>query len=254
MTTTEYRAHPGVNFSTLKHILRSPADYQAALYSPHKETPALLFGTLAHSSILEGKAVIEIATSKPPGLNLATKEGKEWKAGQTLPIIDTEAVLALRGMHEAVEANPHARHVLSQCQDRETPILGSLRGVECKALLDAHGTDGVDWCIVDLKTTDDASPDAFARSVAKYHYDMQAAFYSQLLAQVHQIETRPYWLWLAVQKTAPYTCAVYSANEWIAGGDDKVETALDRLKECRESGQWPQPYGGITELPKPRYA
>jgi len=255
MKISEYRAHPAVNFSTLKAILKSPAHYQAALAEDRTETPAMLLGTIAHSIILEGHLLCEMAAVKPDGLSLATKEGKAWKAQfGHLPIISADDAAALVGMADSVAANPHAVAILRGCQNRETPILANVRGIECKGLLDAVGTDGLEWVIADLKTTDDASPEAFARKVANYHYDLQAALYKAILAQHHQIETEPSFYWIAVEKTAPYTCAVYDSSDWIVSGERKLETALETLKECRASGKWPQPYGGINLLTRPAWA
>ena len=255
MNLKEYRAHDAVNFSTLKSILKSPAHYQAALAEDRKETPAMLMGTLAHSMILEGHSLREIAAIKPAFMSLATKEGKAWKSEfGHLPIVSTDDALSLEGMAESVRSNPHAAAMLAGCQHRETPIRATIRNVECKGLIDAAGTDGVDWVILDLKTTDDASPEAFARKVANYHYDMQAALYKQLLATHHQIETEPTFYWLVVEKTAPYTCAVYDSSDWITSGEDKLERALETLKDCRKSNLWPKPFGGINLLIRPSWA
>ena len=255
MTTSEYRQHPACNFSSLKHLLKSPAHYQAALQERVEETPAMRLGTLVHAMVLEDKEPTELYAIKPPGLNLATKEGKEWKAAQTLEIMSYDDLIAALEMKNSIIQNPHAKHALAQCPIRETPIIETIFDVPCKALLDAHGSDGNGaWAILDIKTTDDASPDGFGRKVANYHYDFQASFYSAILAQHHQLETRPFWMWIAVEKTAPYTCAVYAAAEWEESGDLKMERILRDWKTCTESDNWPQPFGGINQLPKPKWA
>lgn len=257
MNTQEYRKHKAVNFSSLKHILRSPAHYRAAIEGPIEQSHAMLLGTLTHAVALEGKDLLEMVAIKPPGMNLTTKEGKAWKAeNEGRQIIDWDDVSDIQGMANSVRNHPYASHILKQCQHRETPILASLKGVECKALLDAHGTDGKEWVVVDLKTTDDASPDAFARKVANLHYDFQASFYSSLLAQAEQIEERPFWFWIAVEKTAPYTCAVYTSEEWLDSGDEKMMRALDLYKQCSASGDWHGPEWAkeTYKLPKPKWA
>lgn len=256
MTTQEYRSADSVNFSSLKSILDSPAHYIAAITKKREETKAMLLGTLTHSCVLEGKMLNEIAAIKPDGLSLATKDGKEWKAfheERKLPIISDQEAEDISGMVASIRLNPHAAAMLNACFHRETPVFSNLRGVNCKCLIDAHGTDGKDWVICDLKTTDDASPDAFSRKVANYHYDMQAAMYCDILARQNQAEEQPQWFWLAVEKTAPYTSVVYSSNEWMQSGADKLEKALEIYKECKRAGQWPQPYSGINELPKPKW-
>lgn len=255
MTAAEYRAADAVNFSSVKHILTSPAHYRAALEEDRKETPAMIMGTMTHSVILEGMPLSKVCAIKPPDLSLATKEGKAWKAENAgKPIISDGDAEAIVGMAQAVAANPHAMAMLKACPDRETPLFANLAGVECKALIDAYGTDGHEWVVCDLKTTDDASPDAFSRKVMGLHYDMQAAFYCEILARNYQIENPPHFFWIAVEKTAPFTCAVYSAIEWMETGEEKVRRALETMKECRASGEWPQPWSGINILKQPAWA
>lgn len=256
MTLSEYRAHPACNFSSLKHLLVSPAHYQAALNEKRKPTRDMIIGTLVHSVVLEGKGLQEVAAIKRDGLRMDSKEGKafEESVAKGKEIISLQEALQISGMAKSIFGNPHAAHMLGQCQHRETPILANVLGVECKALTDAHGTDGEEWWIFDLKTTDDVSPDAFGRKVASLHYDMQASLYQAVLSQREQIETRPFFAWIAVEKTAPFTCAVYSAAEWETSGDEKMERVLRDWKECTESGEWPQPWQGINILPKPRWA
>lgn len=254
MTREQYRAADAVNFSSLKHILISPAHYQAALAAPREETRAMLLGTLTHSVVLEGGTLADVAV-KPENLSLATKDGKVWKESiGDKPIISLQEASDIAGMAASIAANPHAAHLLKQCQQRETPLFANLQGVNCKALLDGLGCNGPEYVILDLKTTDDASPEAFGRKVANLHYDMQAAFYSAILAANEQAEERPYWVWIAVEKTAPYTCVVYSANEWMETGEAKMMRALKSYAECKASGNWPQPWQGIQELPKPKWA
>jgi len=191
---------------------------------------------------------------KPDGLSLATKEGKAWKESQTLDTIGQDDADAAQGMYDSIMANVHAAHILSISPERETPLFANIRGVPCKALLDAHGTDGEEWWIADLKTTDDASPTAFWRSVEKYHYDLQAEMYCEILSRHHQIESRPYWLWIVVQKTPPYTCVVYDRTGYNESGEAKLERVLASFKECTASGEWPQPWQGINQLPKQKWA
>lgn len=256
MTETQYRAHPALNFSSAKHLLTSPAHFKAAIEEKQEPTKAMEIGTLIHAIALERKNLTQLANFKPEGLNLATKEGKEWKAqvDPSKPILSADDVLMIGGMNKSILENLHAQALLDGCQMRETPIVASLKGAACKGLIDAAGTDGVDWCIVDLKTTQDASPSAFARAVATHHYDMQAAWYSALVGQVYQIEEQPDFFWIVVEKEPPYTCVVYSALHWIGGGNEKMERALDLFNECSLSGNWPQPHRGIINLEKPAWA
>ena len=256
MTTEEYRAHPALNFSSAKHLLKSPADFKAAQAEKREPTKAMELGTLIHAIALEGKNLTSMVNIRPEGVNLATKEGKAWKESvdPSKPIITGDDVEMIRGMNKSILENPHAQALLNGCQMLEMPLLASLKGIECKGLIDAAGTDGKDWVIADLKTTQDASPREFASTVAKHHYDLQAAWYSALLGQVHQIEEQPDFFWIVVEKTPPFTCIVYSATNWITGGNDKLERVLDTYRECEAAKSWPQPHRGIINLEKPAWA
>lgn len=254
MSVEGYRASSKLNFSLAKHLLKSPAHFKAAQDEEREETDAMRIGTLAHAMILEGKDLRDFYAIKPAGMSFATKEGKVWRDAQTLPILKEEDANMLPKAAQAIAENPHAAHILKQCQHRETAITGTIMGVPCKALLDCHGTDGVDWVIIDLKTTVDASPRGFAKAVANFHLDLQLAFYTTLLSNVHGLEKPPWFAWLPIEKTAPYVNSVYSAEEWMESGMRKLEYVIDKFKECTESGEWPMPYRGINRLECPSWA
>lgn len=254
MNVAEYRAHPALNFSLAKHLLDSPAHFKAAQDEEREETDAMRIGTLAHAMILEGKDLRDLYAIKPEGMSFATKEGKAWKAEQTLPILKEEDANMIPRAAQAIADHPEAAAVLAGCQWREKAIVGTMYGVECKALLDVCGTNGVQWVIADLKTCQDASPRSFAKDVANRHYDLQAVWYSTLLGIVEQLEIQPYWIWLALEKSAPFVNAVYTAESWIESGTSKLHKVLEIYRECTASDQWPMPFRGITKLERPVWA
>lgn len=254
MTVAEYRAHPALNFSLAKHLLKSPAHFKAAQDEEQEETDAMRIGTLAHAMILEGKDLRNLYAIKPAGMSFATKEGKEWKAAQTLPILKEEDSNMIPMAAQAIADNPHASHIMRQCQHRETPIIGTIMGVPCKALLDCHGTDGKEWVIDDLKTTQDVSPKGFAKAVINFDLDLQMVWYQTLLANNEGLENPPFWTWTAIEKTSPYVNSVYTGEEWTESGMRKLERVLDLYKVCTASGEWPMPYRGINKLERPSWA
>lgn len=251
MSVQEYRKAPALNFSLAKHLLKSPAHFKAAQDEEIEETDAMRIGTLAHAMILEGKDLRDLYAIKPVGMSFATKEGKEWKASQTLPILKEEDANMIPKAAQAIADNPHAAHFIKSCQYREMAIRGTIMGVECKALIDVCGYGEGGWAIGDLKTCQDASPRKFAYTVHDRDYDLQMVWYSTLLAQREGLEDMPYWNWFAIEKTAPFVNVVYTGHEWIESGMRKLETVIDRYKECTASGEWPMPYRGIQNLERP---
>jgi hypothetical protein len=115
--------------------------------------------------------------------------------------------------------------------------------VKCKGRLDFLSAAG---CIVDLKTTRDASPDAFGRSTLDLKYHVQAAMYVDGFKAVTKQEL-PYIL-LAVETTAPHVVQAYEVGGTeLEMGRQEYRRLLRVVHECRRSGRWPG--YALEELP-----
>jgi len=53
MRFADYAAAVGINFSTLKHMAKSPLHYRYAVENPPAETPAMLLGRATHTAVFE---------------------------------------------------------------------------------------------------------------------------------------------------------------------------------------------------------
>ena len=109
--------------------------------------------------------------------------------------------------------------------------------------------------IVDVKTCADASADTFARSIASFGYDLQAAFYQDGLKALTG-KALPFYF-IAVEKDGPHATAAYRASdEMIETGRAKYRGALQLLRWCRDNNRWPayQPNGEIETIELPRWA
>ena len=118
-------------------------------------------------------------------------------------------------------------------------------GMRCKCRPDWF--DGE--TIVDLKTCQDASPAGFAKAVAAFHYQLQAAHYlCGTLAKR--------FIFVAVEKSAPYAVGVYELDqEALVHGSIARHNALLRLQDCRAINSWPgYTDGGIQTLQLPGWA
>jgi len=84
-------------------------------------------------------------------------------------------------------------------------------------------------CIVDLKSTQDASENAFRRTVKMYEYNFQAAFY---LEAAHRTIGKFIndFIFIAIEKTPPYGLALYTLNELeIRMSKEKVGESIKKL-------------------------
>lgn len=256
MTREEYRAHPALNFSLAKHLLKSAAHFKAAQDEEQEETDAMRIGTWAHSMILEGKDLSGFYSIKPKAMSFSTKEGKAWRDAQTLPILKEEDAESVPAMAQSVADNPAARLMLQGCTERERPVFASLYGVDCKALLDFSGRKRDGRLVIgDMKTDLDASPRKFRKKAYEMHYDMQMAWYADLLAISEGEEEEPECYWIVPEKKAPWATAVYRASDRVLEvGRSKVLAALTLYRQCMKTGVWPKPYEGIYELDSPAWA
>jgi hypothetical protein len=247
-----YRQAPGVNISNLKLMGRSPAHYHARVTGPKQEpTPAMIFGTLLHRACLEPEKLAGSFVVKPEDMDFRSKAGKEWRDAQTAPIIDRGQATALTEAAAKVLAHPRASAVLAGAQ-KEVSVF-KRRSLTSDLLLKGR-LDGVTvdeqglTTIADIKTTDDASPDAFARAIAQWGYAQQAAFYMDLVGA-------SYFLFIAVEKAAPYEVAVYCLDEEsIALGRERNNRHLDLLELCLKTNEWAGYSQEIETITLPRWA
>ncbi len=256
LSFTGYCALPGVNHSTLERVRRSPAHAREEALHPKEPTAALALGHAFHVRLLEPhRFALEYTTG--PTINRRTKIGRSvWarfereNAGRFL-LKPEEAQLYDR-MAEAVLAHPVAAQLLAGrgaselafvWRDAETSLL-------CKGRVDRLGELGGWPFVVDVKSTRDASPQAFARSITAYGYHRQTAYYRAGLDALRPAARRA--TIIAVEKEPPYAVAVYElAERALEQGEREFRAALARYRECVESGIWPA-YGddlGLIDLP-----
>ena len=252
----QYHAAPGVSNSMLKHLARSPAHLQAYLENPPEQTPAMLFGQIVHQLLLEPDKPWTWAV-RPPGLDGRSREGREWKARVgNKPVLDHEEWLNVEGVVASMRTHPTARLALGNGKSEVSVFkpftLG--RSVLRKARIDfVNGGNA----LVDIKTTEDARPDAFSRTVFNMRYHVQAAYYLDIWNDsLPEGETpKASFVFIAVEKTPPFAVAVYDlAREAINAGRKEYIRLLQLYMECEEQGRWPAYNPDIQELNLPAWA
>jgi len=187
MEAAAYHSSAGISKHGLDLIRHAPSLYLHRKNNPEEQTPAMRWGTLAHTVILEPDKFDDEVFVLPP-CDRRTKEGKETyaqamreAAGRT--IITLDEAQQLEGMKDAFYADKACRNAVQNIEYVEASLywIDQVQDVQCRARMDAIRKDGV---IVDYKTTDNASPAAFLRSVMSFRYHVQAAFYLDSLKAV----------------------------------------------------------------------
>lgn len=258
-----------VNNGAISEVLRSPAHYLAWLRAKEsRDREAFRLGSAAHARILEPERfACEFVVApdfgplrKNDDAGVTTEQGKankirkaEWmaeRAGAT--IIDSAADEATMGMVESIARHPLASALLARSKSELTARWADpITGLPCKARADAF--DETRMVVVDVKTTADASPDAFRRSIASYGYHRQAAHY---LSGFHVLTgERVRFAFVAVEKEPPFAVAVYMISaEFRKVGRRHVVTAMRTIAECCAAGEFPAYPEKIQTLSPPRWA
>ena len=124
-------------------------------------------------------------------------------------------------------------------------------GLQCKCRPDWLTDDGS--LIIDLKTTEDASPKGFEKSVGNWRYHVQAAWYLHGIEQASG--TRPdQFIFICVEKKPPYAVAVYAADpEMIEIGWQQAQRDLEVLATCKAANAWPGYSDQIETISLPRW-
>jgi hypothetical protein len=256
MPASRYHAAQGVSNSMLRHLARSPGHLQAYLEQSEEQAPAMLFGQIVHQLLLEPDQPWSWAV-RPPGLDGRSKEGKEWKARVgDKPVLDHQDWLHVEGVVSSVRCHPTARLALGAGKPEVSIFKAFHLGgtVLRKARIDFVNEGNA---LVDIKTLEDARPEAFARQMVNLRYHVQAAYYldawnDSLPAGVNPKEA---FVFIAVEKQPPYAVAVYDlARDAINAGRGEYIRLLQLYMECERQGEWPSYNPDIQEINLPAWA
>lgn len=165
----------------------------------------------------------------------STREARQFiadaRAANAVALKPTEFAQA-QDMAAAVLAHPRAAETLTGTPELSGFAATPLGWLRCR--WDMHTDAGG----VDLKTTTDASPAAFAKRAVDYGYALQDAIYrwvDRLLGT-----PRPEFVFVQVEKEAPYLCSfVELSGELRAYGDDQAQAALELWHKCLAADTWP---------------
>lgn len=259
MTSETYHGIDACSSSRLKLLKRSPAHCKESIDNPNAhQTPALILGGAIHCAVLEPELFASRYVVRPSfGRTKAELEVKAaWEAAnctsQTISQDDQALCFKLRDL---LMAHKLAGPIFKKQSNTEISGIwvDGLTGILCKLRSDSVSEKLS--LVVDLKTTEDASPRAFSKAIFDYGYHRQGAWYLDGWKALG-VEYRHYCI-IAVEKKPPHGIAVYRLNtegKAIALGR-KENTALKiRYANCLNSGQWPSYPEVITDIELPAWA
>lgn len=249
-----YFSNRALSKSAIDLLLECPAMYKAWLDGDdeEKDSTALRFGSLTHLLTLQPEQFDSQYAIQE--LSLATKEGKAWKASlpDNVELVKAGDYEKAQLMAEAVRDHPQAK-MLFQNYVAEEAIYWTLDGVPCKAKPDMVCELNGRRYIADLKTTDSANPESIRKSIAKWGYHRQAAWYLSGMEAIGKPCDE--FIFIFVDKKSPYLVTMCTLDEEaLAQGMQECLRAVETLKECQASNVWPCYTREIITLGLPKWA
>ena len=251
---SEYRSWDAINQTKLGLLKRSPAHFKHMSEQEDKITEAFTIGQAVHTACLEPDKMDRYAVA--PDCDKRTKAGKEMYQSwlETVgdkTIIDTDTYALSLAISKSVREHKTASKLLvggvPELSLLWEPLTFNLR---CKARLDLFNP--TDRFIVDIKTTDQADRFSFTRSIFKYGYARQAAWYLDGAKQLGY--TVDHFVWIVVEKTAPYGIQIFRLEDKdLALSHQENQDLLKLYQFCRSNDQWPGYPEQVQDISLPQF-
>jgi len=255
----DYHAWDAAHATGLKRFEKSAAHAREAMLHPPEPTAALDVGDALHAAVLEPvRFATEYAVA--PKLDRRRKaDREEWEQFEAshpgaVVLKENEGEM-IAGMAASVRAHETAARLIGAPGVVELSAFwfDAETKMPCKLRADRF-TSFAGWpCIVDLKSTKDASPRGFPREATTYGYHVQAAWYLDGLNAIERAERR--FLFIAVEKEPPYAAAVYELDVVsLEAGRTQARRYLLAWSKARKDNLWPGYPAGLTTLTLPPWA
>jgi hypothetical protein len=262
-----YHGQTAISASSFKTFIKSPYLFfkrHIERSCPQEETAAMRIGSATHEFILEPEKFEAHYKVLPDDFNGRTKEGKaeidaiEASGKVAMRASEFEDILAMR---DGVLSNKTAAVLLSSgeaeiswrtkykdltLQSRTDWFIESATPEQVSELI-KYGIDikAGQPVIVDLKTTAELDAwfrDNYGNAIHQYGYQLQLAFYLQVVNKVRKEQGKEivrHFLFIVVEKSAPYDCAVVVLDEaTFALAQTQTKHHLKRMVACLANNDW----------------
>jgi hypothetical protein len=249
----EYARIDAVNYSSLKHMMRSPKHYRWHKDHPMPPTEPMKLGAATHTVMLEPERAGDFAVYD------GIRRGKEWDAfcadHGDKQILTVAQMKGLVSMSVAIRQSPLAMKYLGAPGASEVTIVWRDKAshIDCKGRVDKLATIDGRRIIVDLKSCRDARPFKFGNEAYRLGYHIQDALYRgglyYLTGELLDVVK------IAIENVPPYDVVVYEVpDEVLQKGHDDYAFLVKTLQECDRLNEWPGAYEQMQQLSLPTYA
>ena len=226
-----------VSNSILNYLSNNSPEYcRYMMDNPQPATSAMKFGSALHMNVLQPEEFNKHYAIAPK-FDKRTKQGKQDAAefannnmfktvlsGKDYDLIE---MLTLKLMKDSdaktLLTNGLKEHIIAWHNEEYD--------IKCRGMLDVYRPD--QNIIVDLKTTQDSSYNAFASSVRKFKYYKQAAFY------MDAVRAQEFYI-VAIEKNPPFSINIIELGEDLLDrGREMYNRELEIYKYCMDNDYWP---------------
>ena len=214
-----------------------------------KQTKAMADGTAVHAFFLERDKFDTAFVIKPADMRLNTKAGKEWALEhQSKIIIDSELGNNLYEMEKSFMDSPAKLIYDIKGQTELSYFWDDLGTIKGKCRPDWISDDGE--IVVDVKTTTDASPRGFQKSISTWGYHLQLGWYLRGLRKLGLPAEQ--FIFIAIEKTAPFCVGVYRADqEMINYAMKELDQLMPEIQTAMVSNEFPDYTPEISSIGLP---
>ena len=261
----DYYASRSLSHSKLCCLAQNPMEFRMRYVDdppslPQKESDAFAMGHAVHCLALEPESFSDRFFVLPK-IDRRTKEGKAayaeiQEASKSKTLLDGDDYADAIACVQALNNHPEFATIMAQPRRVEVPFEFDLFGHRFKAKPDCI-VDSMKL-IIDIKTTDDASPHRWQWSAVDYGYHRQVYIYQQAV----QLETNEWYrfVFAVVEKPKPSTRGIPPTVALYELDSDTVRMGLEdsaglvlQYEHRLETNNWQQPYSsGIVPLRLPK--
>lgn len=261
LSSDAYHAERGhVSSSQLIHVLRTPAHFQYyAQQGSDEESDLMRLGTAAHCMLLEPDKFQGRYVFAPRHYDRRKKADlAELDAiaaaypGKTILSPDERGTLTK--ISNGLRNHARARQLLGAPGVSEYSIFwrDPLTGLDLKVRIDRLIELGSSGIMLEVKTTDNASNEAFGRKAIDMDYDLRAVMYADGVFQARgytpQIE------WLVIERETGFVATYTPPPRLLNKARRRYEEARIALAHARAVNSWPAYQSGerseMLELPR----
>jgi hypothetical protein len=280
ISNNAYHKSPGLSSTQLKNW--KPASPAPLLFDAYQRgevtfggSEATALGTAYHALMLTPMTwqdEVQVWPEFPQGKK--TKGKADLKAAHPeITFLEQDALDTAMRMRDVAMAHPEVAYLFKQMAEiRDGVVAGQVEVSGWYNDLNPHTAEGTfqlckyrpdmrhcpEWShntwLADLKTTRDASPQGFARSIQDFGYHISAAHYLEGDQILHGRRPKQF-IFVAQETEAPYLVAVYVLEEKaIKHGMKLRRRALEGIHIAKKTGEWPHyHYNKAVMIDLPQY-